>query len=87
VKNRQLVVNPPPQKTNPQDHWGRDPGQCLFKIRAVLFRDMMTALFWDRRQRVFRYGVKIPDKRRKIDLLCNRKGRTAVCRDTDRCGS
>tara|TARA_R110002049_G_scaffold23781_7_gene84806 strand:- start:8526 stop:8810 length:285 start_codon:yes stop_codon:yes gene_type:complete len=84
VQRRQLVIQAPPGKADADNHRRIDQAQRLFKIRAVLFGNVMHTVRRHLRQYLRRDRVEIPDHRRQVDPGLQRQHRPAIRRDTAR---
>ncbi len=50
VEGGQLVIQPRPQKPDPQNQRRTQPGQAFFKVGAVLFGNVMPVANWNFRK-------------------------------------
>ena len=84
MQHRQLVIEPPAQKSHAQHQWRVDPHQRLFEVGAGLLLDPVLPLRGYPRQVFRRNGVEIADQRGRFRPGIQRQPRSAVGGDADR---
>tara|TARA_R110002094_G_scaffold182719_2_gene160424 strand:- start:310 stop:714 length:405 start_codon:yes stop_codon:yes gene_type:complete len=84
MKGGQLMVDPPPEETHPQNHRRADPQERLLEIGAHLFGDVVLARGRNHIAGRIRDGIEITDQRCQFDARRQGQLRAPISGHTNR---